>query len=88
MADDGTPERDAGGKLDPAEERSRYFKKLETWLHEAYAWQSVAAMFPYYVMSGHVVNPTAGTKQARERNVVLKNKELKRAAEEGIKTNI
>ncbi|KMQ93134.1 protein fam8a1-like protein [Lasius niger] len=61
MADDkndGTLERDSESKLDPAEERSRYFKKLEKWLQEAYAWQSVAAMFPYYVMSGHIANPT------------------------------
>lgn len=57
---DDTPERDHGDKLDPAEERSQYFKKLEKWLHEVYTWQSVAAMFPYYVISGHVVNPIAG----------------------------
>lgn len=63
MADDkndDTLERDSESKLDPAEERSRYFKKLEKWLQEAYAWQSVAAMFPYYVMSGHIANPTPG----------------------------
>jgi hypothetical protein len=64
MADDkneDTPERSSASKLDPAEERSRYFKKLEMWLQEAYAWQSVAAMFPYYVMSGYVANSTPGT---------------------------
>jgi len=62
MADeknDDTPGRDSESKSDPAEERSRYFKKLEEWLQEAYAWQSVAAMFPYYMMSGQsVTNPT------------------------------
>ena len=41
-----------------AEERSEYFKKLEKWLHEAYAWQSMAAMFPYYLMSGQIINPS------------------------------
>ncbi|XP_014475749.1 PREDICTED: protein FAM8A1 [Dinoponera quadriceps] len=56
---DDTP--DPGGKLDPAEERSQYFKKLEKWLHEVYTWQSVAAMFPYYMISGHVVNPIAAS---------------------------
>lgn len=68
MADDkndDTLERDSENKLDPAEERSRYFKKLEKWLQEAYAWQSVAAMFPYYVMSGHIANPTPGMNKAR-----------------------
>ncbi|EGI66121.1 PREDICTED: protein FAM8A1 isoform X2 [Acromyrmex echinatior] len=62
MADDkndDTLERDSESKSNPAEERSRYFKKLEEWLQEAYAWQSVAAMFPYYMMSGQsVTNPT------------------------------
>ncbi|XP_043492764.1 protein FAM8A1 isoform X1 [Polistes fuscatus] len=43
-------------KMSLAEERSEYFKKLEKWLQEAYAWQSVAAMFPYYVMSNQVLN--------------------------------
>lgn len=43
-----------------AEERSEYFKKLEKWLHEAYAWQSMAAMFPYYLMSGQIINPSSG----------------------------
>lgn len=66
MADDkndDTPGRDPESKSDPAEERSRYFKKLEEWLQEAYAWQSVAAMFPYYMMSGQsVTNPTLGTR--------------------------
>lgn len=62
MADDKNDDTpDCASKLDPAEERSQYFKKLEKWLQEAYAWQSVAAMFPYYVMSGHVVNPTGST---------------------------
>lgn len=63
MADDKNDDmtdKDTGGKLDPAEERSRYFKTLEDWLQEAYAWQSFAAMFPYYVMSGQIVNPTDG----------------------------
>lgn len=43
-----------------AEERTEYFKKLEKWLHEAYAWQSMAAMFPYYLMSGQIINPASG----------------------------
>ncbi|XP_011053232.1 PREDICTED: protein FAM8A1 isoform X1 [Acromyrmex echinatior] len=68
MADDkndDTLERDSESKSNPAEERSRYFKKLEEWLQEAYAWQSVAAMFPYYMMSGQsVTNPTFGTKES------------------------
>jgi len=66
MADDknDTPGQDSESKLDPAEERSRYFKKLEEWLQEAYAWQSVAAMFPYYMMSGQsITNPILGTKK-------------------------
>jgi len=69
MADDkndDTPGRDTESKSNPAEERSRYFKKLEEWLQEAYAWQSVAAMFPYYMMSGQsVTNPTFGTKETQ-----------------------
>ncbi|XP_018393261.1 PREDICTED: protein FAM8A1 isoform X2 [Cyphomyrmex costatus] len=59
MADnknDDTPGRNSESKSNPAEERSRYFKKLEEWLQEAYAWQSVAAMFPYYMMSGQSVS--------------------------------
>lgn len=47
-------------KMTAAEERTEYFKNLEKWLHEAYAWQSVAAMFPYYLMSGQIINPTSG----------------------------
>ncbi|XP_392534.3 protein FAM8A1 [Apis mellifera] len=43
-----------------AEERLEYFKKLEKWLHEAYAWQSMAAMFPYYLMSGQIINSSSG----------------------------
>ncbi|XP_043284699.1 protein FAM8A1 [Venturia canescens] len=39
-----------------AEERSEYFNKLEKWLQEAYAWQSVAAMFPYHILSGQIFN--------------------------------
>lgn len=67
MADDKNDDTpDCASKLDPAEERSQYFKKLEKWLQEAYAWQSVAAMFPYYVMSGHVVNPTGTSVNKRE----------------------
>ncbi|XP_015587868.1 protein FAM8A1 isoform X2 [Cephus cinctus] len=42
------------------EERAEYFKKLEKWLQEAYAWQSVVAMFPYYVMSSQLLNRTPG----------------------------
>ncbi|XP_046618127.1 protein FAM8A1 isoform X1 [Neodiprion virginianus] len=41
-------------------ERSEYFEKLEKWLQEAYVCQSVAAMFPYYVMSTQMLNPTTG----------------------------
>ncbi|XP_076238568.1 protein FAM8A1 [Calliopsis andreniformis] len=47
-------------KMTAAEERTEYFKKLEKWLHEAYAWQNMAAMFPYYLMSGQIVNSTSG----------------------------
>ncbi|XP_053972703.1 protein FAM8A1 [Hylaeus volcanicus] len=47
-------------KMTAAEERTEYFKELEKWLYEAYAWQSVAAMFPYYLMSGQIVNPASG----------------------------
>lgn len=47
-------------KMSSAEERSEYFKKLEKWLQEAYVWQSVAAMFPYYVMSNQILNPLSG----------------------------
>ncbi|XP_046822890.1 protein FAM8A1 [Vespa crabro] len=47
-------------KMSSAEERSEYFRKLEKWLQEAYAWQSVAAMFPYYMMSNQVLNPLSG----------------------------
>ncbi|XP_012150462.1 protein FAM8A1 isoform X1 [Megachile rotundata] len=53
-------ENENHSKMTAAEERSEYFKKLEKWLHEAYAWQSVAAMFPYYLMSGQIINPTTG----------------------------
>lgn len=48
-------------KMTAAEERSEYFNKLEKWLHEAYAWQSMATMFPYYLMSGQILNPASGT---------------------------
>ncbi|XP_017876225.1 protein FAM8A1 [Ceratina calcarata] len=47
-------------QMTAAEERTEYFKKLEKWLHEAYAWQSMAAMFPYYFMCGQIMNPSAG----------------------------
>lgn len=47
-------------KMISAEERSEYFRKLEKWLQEAYAWQSVAAMFPYYVMSNQMLNSLSG----------------------------
>lgn len=40
--------------------RVEYFTKLEKWLQEAYAWQSVAAMFPYYLMSGQLMPQTTG----------------------------
>ncbi|XP_076763276.1 protein FAM8A1 isoform X2 [Xylocopa sonorina] len=68
MADDksdDTKEDKSGESKDqmpmtPAEERSEYFKKLEKWLHEAYAWQSMAAMFPYYLMSSQIMNPPSG----------------------------
>nr|XP_033321232.1 protein FAM8A1 isoform X1 [Megalopta genalis]XP_033321233.1 protein FAM8A1 isoform X1 [Megalopta genalis] len=46
-------------KMSAAEERSEYFRKLEKWLHEAYAWQSMAAMFPYYLMSGQILNSSS-----------------------------
>ncbi|OAD58493.1 hypothetical protein WN48_11225 [Eufriesea mexicana] len=47
-------------QMTAAEERTRYFKKLEKWLHEAYAWQSMAAIFPYYLMSGQIINSSSG----------------------------
>ncbi|CAK9806852.1 Protein FAM8A1 [Anthophora plagiata] len=47
-------------QITTAEERSEYFQKLEKWLHEAYAWQSMAAMFPYYLMSSQMINSTSG----------------------------
>ncbi|KAK2589126.1 hypothetical protein KPH14_001951 [Odynerus spinipes] len=53
-------EEKSESKMSPAEERSEYFKKLEKWLQEAYAWQSVAAMFPYYVMSNQMLNSLSG----------------------------
>jgi len=42
-------------------ERSEYFGKLEKWLQEAYAWQSVAAMFPYHILSGQILSPPLGS---------------------------
>lgn len=75
MADDKSNDasgRDSESKSDPAEERSRYFKKLEEWLQEAYAWQSVAAMFPYYMMSGQsITNPILGTKEHKYFGIVM-----------------
>lgn len=50
-------ERDMS-KICTAEERSEYFGKLEKWLQEAYAWQSVAAMFPYHILSGQIFDQT------------------------------
>lgn len=47
-------------QMTAAEERTKYFKKLEKWLHEAYAWQSMAAIFPYYLMSGQIINSSSG----------------------------
>lgn len=46
--------------LSAVKERSEYFDKLEKWLQEAYVCQSVAAMFPYYVMSTQILNPANG----------------------------
>ncbi|XP_043524667.1 protein FAM8A1 isoform X2 [Frieseomelitta varia] len=56
--DDNAKENKDQRQTIAAEERSEYFKKLEKWLHEAYAWQSMAAMFPYYLMSGQIINPS------------------------------
>lgn len=62
--DEAIPNKSAECKDHPtmtaAEERSEYFNKLEKWLHEAYAWQSMATMFPYYLMSGQILNPASG----------------------------
>ncbi|XP_012254647.2 protein FAM8A1 isoform X2 [Athalia rosae] len=44
-------------------ERTEYFEKLEKWLQEAYVCQSVAAMFPYYVMSTQMLNSATGIGQ-------------------------
>ncbi|XP_063228437.1 protein FAM8A1 [Bacillus rossius redtenbacheri] len=32
------------------EEREQYFVALEKWLQEAYTWQSMSAMFPYFLL--------------------------------------
>lgn len=58
--DDCKQNEDERPKLTPAEERAAYFKKLEKWLCDAYAWQHVATMFPYYVMSGQITNSASG----------------------------
>ncbi|XP_076645048.1 protein FAM8A1 [Halictus rubicundus] len=57
VKDDKSNESKEPIKMTVAEERTEYFKKLEKWLHEAYAWQSMATMFPYYLMSGQILNP-------------------------------
>ncbi|XP_031837646.1 protein FAM8A1 isoform X2 [Nomia melanderi] len=57
--DEKSKETKERSKITAAEERSEYFKKLEKWLHEAYAWQSMAAMFPYYLMSRQILNPSS-----------------------------
>lgn len=57
VKDDKSNEIKEPMKMSAAEERAEYFKKLEKWLHEAYAWQSMATMFPYYLMSGQILNP-------------------------------
>ncbi|XP_066591701.1 protein FAM8A1 [Prorops nasuta] len=58
--EDGSKSSSEHSISDAEKERSEYFQKLEKWLQEAYAWQTVAAMFPYYLMSGQVLNPTPG----------------------------
>lgn len=61
MADDKTNEfQMETKKYCTMEERTEYFIKLEKWLQEAHAWQSVAAMFPYYLMSGQIFQQTNG----------------------------
>ncbi|XP_078052489.1 protein FAM8A1 isoform X2 [Augochlora pura] len=59
VMDDKTSDNKESTKMTAAEERSEYFRKLEKWLHEAYAWQSMAAMFPYYLMSGQILNSSS-----------------------------
>ncbi|XP_043251406.1 protein FAM8A1-like [Colletes gigas] len=58
--EDKSRENKDRSKMTAAEERSEYFKELEKWLYEAYAWQSVATMISYYLMSGQIVNPATG----------------------------
>ncbi|XP_012275527.1 protein FAM8A1 [Orussus abietinus] len=48
------------------EERSEYFKQLEKWLQEVYTWQSVVAMFPYYVMSSQIFTPNDVTSSSTQ----------------------
>lgn len=60
MAETGKGEDQEKEKKLAKDERSEYFTLLEKWLQEAYAWQSVAAIFPYYVMSHPVVNSVPG----------------------------
>jgi hypothetical protein len=39
-----------------SEERTEYFKKLERWLLEAYAWHSFIATVPYILASSHIAH--------------------------------
>lgn len=57
-------------------ERSEYFEKLEKWLQEAYVCQSVAAMFPYYVMSTQMLNPAAGNKSHSSDEITKYNRRV------------
>ncbi|XP_015119885.1 protein FAM8A1 [Diachasma alloeum] len=57
MASNNRTKSEESEKFCTMEERTEYFTKLEKWLQEAYAWQTVAAMFPYYLMSGQILQP-------------------------------
>ncbi|XP_063976844.1 protein FAM8A1 [Diachasmimorpha longicaudata] len=57
MANNYSTKSEEKEKFCTMEERTEYFTKLEKWLQEAYAWQTVAAMFPYYLMSGQILQP-------------------------------
>ena len=53
-------EKDKTEETYTSQDRSEYFGKLEKWLQEAYAWQSVAAMFPYHLLAGQILNRPNG----------------------------
>lgn len=54
--DDNTLNKKSKPEQSAVRRRAEYFEKLEKWLYQAYAWQSVAAIFPYCLMSDQIVN--------------------------------